>query len=225
MAKTRAQGLVLLKNILGTTSGSGGTWGDELYDWMIDGQNTVAMKAPVDKLDSNLVILRETDTPTTATTEGTVTLDPTNTMLRLLSVSRSASISGNTVRQNIELLPDATALWRRASNSNYSSGNTHPFCAVFGNNQIVVWPGTTSTTYYLDYVKMPDALSATQNYQIPDYLFELSIYYAARIALLQSDEFEKAMKVLEIVESRIQYMEQRYNFEPPKPFVDVPEKR
>jgi len=216
MAKTLTQGLNLLRNKLDTAS-AGGVFGDELTSYLDEAQIDVVASLPDSMLGSDLYG-GATVTPGSVPADKIYPWVKPGDLLRTVGLYRL--VTG--VKTHIELLPSGNDIRRKASISNYPNSTAAGLFYAQEQNYIHIWPATKGETYVWHYVKVPPALSTTQDFAVPDYLFEIVVNRALENALLQINKGQAAVEWKNRNDQKIEKLVAIWTGRPIPPYVQIP---
>jgi hypothetical protein len=219
MAKTGQDVINLCRSLLSTASGDYGKWNDdELAAYATEAQSNIAATMPTRLLGGSLV------------TEATETLagggvNPTFTKpanaLRITDVLVERAFGAK--HRIVSRLEDLSALARIRTIQNYpGSTNQSDFYAEVGDKFHLHPAYSGAVRYKIYYIKVPGAIVATSNIDLPDHLYEWICYHAVITALLKAGEVQKAGAFEANLQNKLQSFRQVWSVEPPLPFVSLP---
>jgi hypothetical protein len=213
--KTLANGQTQLSYYLSSASADAGRWGTDQRQAALDeAQRLVVALVPQRMLDADLV-KRGSITSTGSAVLGEYKIARESDCYRLLEVmyrgtaGTSAPVPVYHVETYSDLLTKTSSLYNDTTNAT----------RYYFEDGAWIYVAPLTTGYYQQrYIMIPTALSSSQNFMVPDHLFEWVCINAACILLMSApdpDDNNKSKAWQEFINNRATAYRQLWNMEPP----------
>lgn len=210
-----------VKSKLNTVADVGGEWGDELNNYINEAQIKVACDLPECAIGAALTGI--TTHPVAATPIfGFVTIPCPEDTLRLMAVCNYAG--GTKLRSGVFLPHIANFRARMEITSNLNSAQGTFFWTIKG-NAVACGPTAEGDQIVIDYIKIPAPLNSNSDTPSVPFPFIYLIEAKAVFLALAQKGHPSAEGWNAYYRQCVLDIYQRYSLEPPRAFIDVPEKK